>query len=72
MSEAVGLAFHRNALTIPATPLDLQSEHKRNDAFGAQPISCISLRELLQHQLFFVAKFNPETRKCQKCARKSG
>ena len=40
-----------------------QSEHKRNDAFGASLIIRIPLGELLQHQFFFVAKFNPETRK---------
>ena len=40
-----------------------QSEDKRNDAFGSSPIIRIPLGELLQHQFFFVAKFNPETRK---------
>ena len=52
-------------------PLHLQSENKRNDALGASPISRIPLGELLQHQFFFVAKFNPETREHQERARKS-
>src|SRR5258708_34441560 len=59
------------AVSSPAT-LSAQSEDKRNDAFGSSPIIRIPLGELLQHQFFFVAKFNPETRKHQECAYKPG
>src|SRR5712672_62783 len=59
------------AVSSPPT-LSAQSEDKRNDAFGSSPIIRIPLGELLQHQLFLVAKFNPETRKHQDCAHKPG
>ena len=58
----LGNAVSEIAVASPPT-LFQQSEHKRNDAFGSSPIIRIPLGELLQHQFFFVAKFNPETRK---------
>src|SRR6266403_3133533 len=67
----LGGASESNALQFPEM-LHLKSEDKRNDAFGSSPIISISLGELLQHQFFFVAKFNPETRKHQECAHKPG
>ena len=46
-----------------ADSIHQQSNHKGNDAFDALLIRPVLLGKLLQHQLFFVAKFNPETRK---------
>lgn len=51
--------------------IGLESKQERDNAFRPLLVPGISLGELLQHQAFFKAKFDPETQEHQQEAYKS-